>query len=429
MEGGLRMCLKKKYYISRIISIIILMTLIISVTGCTIQAKSANLMEGIEAETISEKKLDETFVNQTANFSVNLFQKTIKENENSFISPLSVLLALSMTANGANTITKEEMEALLAGGSSIEELNEYLYSYVKQLPSEKGSKLNIANSIWFRDDEKRFTVKQDFLQKNATYYGAAAFKSPFDDTTKKDINLWVKNNTDGMIDEIIDQIDQDTVMYLINAVVFDARWENVYKKNDIYSGEFTAWDGTKRSVKMMKSDESIYIEDDNATGFIKNYENGHYSFVTLLPKEGVSIEDYISSLTGEHFLSLLNNAKVANVSAQLPKFKFDYKVIMNDSLVSLGLDTSFNSDKADFSNLGNSINGNIYIGEVLHKSYISVDELGTKAGAVTKVEMKKGSAMMEYTVKLDRPFLFAIIDNNTKIPIFLGTVMDIGKGL
>lgn len=95
MEGGLRMFLKKKYYISRIISIIILMTLIISVTGCTIQAKSANLMEGIEAETISEKKLDETFVNQTANFSVNLFQKTIKENENSFISPLSVLLALS----------------------------------------------------------------------------------------------------------------------------------------------------------------------------------------------------------------------------------------------------------------------------------------------------------------------------------------------
>nr|WP_295680744.1 serpin family protein [uncultured Lachnoclostridium sp.] len=423
------MFLKKKYYISRIISIIILMTLIISITGCTIQAKSANLMEGIEAETISEKKLDETFVNQTANFSVNLFQKTIKENENSFISPLSVLLALSMTANGANTITKEEMEALLAGGSSIEELNEYLYSYVKQLPSEKGSKLNIANSIWFRDDEKRFTVKQDFLQKNATYYGAAAFKSPFDDTTKKDINLWVKNNTDGMIDEIIDQVDQDTVMYLINAVVFDARWEYVYKKNDIYSGEFTAWDGTKRCVKMMKSDESIYIEDDNATGFIKNYENGHYSFVTLLPKEGVSIEDYISSLTGEHFLSLLNNAKLANVSAQLPKFKFDYKVIMNDALISLGLDTSFNSDGADFSNLGNSTNGNIYIGEVLHKSYISVDELGTKAGAVTKVEMKDESAMMGYTVKLDRPFLFAIIDNNTKIPIFLGTVMDIGKGL
>lgn len=423
------MFLKKKYYISKIISILILMTLIISVTGCAIQAKSANLMEGIEAETISVKKLDDTFVNQTANFSVNLFQKTIKENENSFISPLSVLLALSMTANGANTITKEEMEALLAGGSSIEELNEYLYSYVKQLPSEKGSKLNIANSIWFRDDEKRFTVKQDFLQKNATYYGAAAFKSPFDDTTKKDINLWVKNNTDGMIDEIIDQIDQDTLMYLINAVVFDARWENVYKKNDIYSGEFTAWDGTKRSVKMMNSDESLYIEDDNATGFIKNYENGHYSFVALLPNNGVSIKEYITSLTGEHLLSILENAETAYVSAQLPKFKFEYELKMNDALIALGLNTSFDSNKADFSNLGNSTRGNIYIGEVLHKSYISVDELGTKAGAVTKVEMKDESAMMGYTVKLDRPFLFAIIDNNTKIPIFLGTVMDIGKGL
>jgi serpin B len=330
-----------------------------------------------------------------------------------------------MTANGANSTTKEEMELLLAGGSTIEELNEFLYSYVNQLPSEKGSKLNISNSSWFTNDENKFTVKQDFLQANANFYGAAAYKTPFDDTTIKDINLWVKNNTDGMIQEIIDDINQDTIMYLINAVVFDAKWKKVYKKKDISSGEFTAWNGTKRNVKMMKSDERLYIDDGNATGFIKNYQNDHYSFVTLLPNNEVSIEDYISTLTGEHLLSLIKNAKTASVSAQLPKFKFDYSIEMNDALKALGFVTSFDSDRANFSNLGSYPDGNIYIAEVLHKTFISVDELGTKAGAVTEVGMKGATTESGYRVILDRPFLFAIVDNETKLPVFIGTVMDI----
>ncbi|WP_312371943.1 serpin family protein [Lachnoclostridium sp.] len=414
-----------KRYFNRIVSISVLIALVFSIAGCAMKVQSANLMDGIKAETVSEINVDEKFITQTANFSVNLFKKVMKENENSLISPLSVLLALAMTANGANSTTKEEMELLLAGGSSIEELNEYLYSYVNQLPSEKNSKLNLANSIWFSDDENSFIVKQDFLQKNANFYGAAVFKSPFDDTTIKDINLWVKNNTDGMIDEIIDSIDRDTVMFLINAVVFDGKWKNVYKKNDIISGEFTSWNGTKRNVKMMNSNESLYIEDENATGFIKNYQNDHYSFVTLLPNDGVSIEDYISSLTGEHLLSIIENAKTVGVLAQLPKFKFDYTIKMNDALKNLGLVTSFDENRADFSNLGSSPDGNIYIKEVLHKAFISVDELGTKAGAVTKVEMAVETAALGYTVKLDRPFVFAIVDNKTNLPIFIGTVKDI----
>ncbi|ABX42382.1 serpin family protein [Lachnoclostridium phytofermentans] len=414
-----------KCYFHRIVSILVLFVLVFSITGCAMKVQSANLMDGLKAETVSKKTMDKKFITQTANFSVDLFKKSMKENENSLISPLSVLLALAMTANGADSITKEEMELLLAGGSSIDELNEYLYSYVNQLPSEKNSKLNIANSIWFRDDENNFTVKQDFLQKNANFYDAAAYKSPFDNTTIKDINLWVKNNTDGMIKEIIDKIDKDTIMYLINAVVFDARWENVYVKNDISSEEFTAWNGTKRKVKMMKSNERLYIDDGNATGFIKKYQNDQYSFVALLPNIEVSIEDYISSLTGEHFVSIIKNAQMTGVTAQLPKFKFDYSIEMNDALKDLGLLTSFDIKRANFSNLGSSPDGNIYIAEVLHKAYIDVDELGTKAGAVSKVGMKTKSAPFEFTVKLDRPFLFAIVDNKTNLPIFIGTVMNI----
>lgn len=415
-----------KLYVKRIVSIIAMTGVIFSTTGCSNKIKSTNLMKNVKASVVEKKELDENFIKQTANFSVKLFQKSVKENENSMISPVSVMMALSMTANGADTATKEEMEQLLAGGRSIDELNEFLYAYKNQLPSDADNKLSLANSIWFQDDKDRLNVEPDFLQKNANYYGAEAYESPFDKTTVEDINQWVKDHTGGMIDNMVDKIDKDSIMYLLNAVAFDAKWENPYTKNDVNSGEFTAWDGTIRSVDMMSSNEGLYLDDGTATGIIKNYKGGLYSFVALLPNEGINVNDYLESLTGEHLLSIIENAQSTTVVTRIPKFSYDYTIKMNDALKELGLQTAFDQDTADFSKLGSSSDGNIYIAEVLHKSYISVDELGTKAGAVTKVEMATESAMeTRHEVLLNRPFVYAIIDNNTKLPIFLGTVMDI----
>lgn len=415
-----------KFYVKRIASIIAITGVLFSMTGCSSKIKSTNLMKNVKASVVEKKDLDENFIKQTANFSMKLFQKSAEENKNSMISPVSVMMALSMTANGADTATKEEMEKLLAGGSTIDELNEYLYAYKNLLLSDEDNKLSIANAIWFRDDKDRLKVESDFLQKNANYYGAEAYESPFDKTTVDDINLWVEDHTDGMIDNMVDTINKDSVMYLLNAVAFDAKWENPYTKNDVNSGEFTAWDGTKQSVEMMTSDENLYLDDGNATGVIKNYKGGKYSFVALLPNEGVNVNDYLESLTGEHLLSIIENAESTTVVTRIPKFSYDYTIKMNDALKQLGLQTAFDQDTADFSKLGSSSDGNICIGEVLHKSFISVDELGTKAGAATKVEMVTESAMeTRYEVFLNRPFVYAIIDNTTKLPIFLGTVMDI----
>lgn len=415
-----------KLYVKKIVSVIAITGVLCSMTGCSNKIKSTNLMKNVKASVVEKKELDENLIKQTANFSMNLFQKSVKENENSLISPISVMLVLSMTANGADTTTKEEMEKLLAGGGSIDELNEYLYAYQNQLQSDSDNKLSIANSIWFRNDKDRLKVELDFLQKNANYYGAEAYESPFDQTTVEDINQWVKDHTDGMIDNMVDSINKDSIMYLFNAVVFDAKWEIPYTKNDVNSGDFTTYDGTIRRVDMMTSDESLYLDDENATGIIKNYKGGQYSFVALLPNEGINVNDYLQSLTGEHLLSIIENAESSKVVTKIPKFSYDYTIKMNDALKELGLQTAFDLDTADFSKLGTSSDGNIYIGEVLHKSYISVDEQGTKAGAVTKVEMATGSAMETgYEVFLNRPFVYAIIDNTTKLPIFLGTVMDI----
>ena len=417
----------KKTFLA-ILSLILICSMAVNLTGCATKVQAADLMEGVQANTVTGKAADDAFAQSQMRLAVELFQSSVLESkdENVLISPLSIQLALAMTANGANGNTKAEMEALLGGEISLEDLNEYLYSYVNNLPSAEKYKLQIANSIWFRDDEGRLQVEKDFLQKNADYYGAQAYKAAFDDQTLKDINNWVKDHTDGMIDSILDQIDEDAVMYLINALVFDAEWQHVYDKSDVYKGKFTNINGTEKQVDMMHSEETVYLQDENAIGFMKPYSGSKYNFAVLLPNEGVDIYEYIAGLTGESLMETLSTPQLGMVMATLPKFSYEYELTMNDVLKELGMPSAFIGDTADFSKMAHSSRGNIYIGDVLHKTFISVDELGTKAGAVTKVQMNDESApMSEWVVTLNRPFVYMIIDNETNLPVFIGTVMDL----
>ena len=417
----------KKMFLA-ILSLILICSMAVNLTGCATKVQAADLMEGVQANTVTSKAVDDAFAQSQMRLAVDLFQASVLESkdENVLISPLSIQLALAMTANGADGDTKAEMEALLGGEISLENLNEYLCSYVNNLPSAEKYKLQIANSIWFRDNEGRLQVEKDFLQKNADYYGAQAYKAAFDDQTMKDINNWVKDHTDGMIDSILDQIDEDAVMYLINALVFDAEWQHVYDKSDVYKGKFTNIDGAEKQVDMMHSEETVYLQDENATGFMKPYSGSKYNFAVLLPNEGVDIYEYIAGLTGEELMETLSTPQLGMVMATLPKFSYEYELTMNDVLKELGMPSAFSGSTADFSKMAHSSRGNIYIGEVLHKTFISVDELGTKAGAVTKVQMNDECAVMsEWVVTLNRPFIYMIIDNDTNLPVFIGTVMDV----
>lgn len=386
-----------------------------------------NLMEKITASKTPIKTADSDFIFNSADFALELFKKSASSDENSMISPLSVLLALSMTANGADGNTLAQMEKVLGSSFTIDELNEYLRGYIGSLTSTDKAKLSIANSIWFRSDDNSIQVNKDFLQTNADYYNADAYSAAFDEQTLTDINNWVSDKTDGLITSILDKIPGEAVMYLINAMVFDAAWQEVYSKEQISEGTFNADNGTAQTVSMMRSEESKYLDDGKATGFIKPYADGQYSFVALLPNADVSIQDYIASMTGEGFTGTIANAKSGVVYATLPKFTSEYKIEMNAALNSLGIEDAFSSQLADFSRLGNSSLGNIFISSVLHKTYISVDELGTKAGAVTSVEMSVTSMPVTdyYTVTLDRPFVYAIVDNNTNLPLFIGSVLNI----
>ena len=372
-----------------------------------------------------------TFEDAYTDLAVALFQQTaaVNQDKNMLISPLSIQLALAMTANGADGQTRQEMETLLGGGIPLEDLNAYLHTYVEKLPSEEKAKLSIANSIWFRDEAKRLTVEEAFLQTNSDYYSAEVFQRPFDETTVKEINNWVDHNTDGMIDQIIDQIDELTMMYLINAMAFDAEWADPYYETAIREGSFTDISGKEQTVTVMHGSEEQYLSDGKATGFLKPYSGGKYSFAVLLPNEGEDLYDYISSLTAEELTKTLDSAENATVITQLPKFSYEFSLNMNDTLKKMGMPTAFDPDKADLSKLGSSTAGNLYIGKVLHKTFIQVDGLGTKAGAVTVVEIPAAGAFEPdpniKEVIVDRPFVYMIVENETNLPLFIGCVTEI----
>ena len=408
-----------------IISLLLVCAMAVNLTGCTMKVQAKDLMEGIIPNQVNA--LDDLSAQNAdvTDFAIRLFKASEESGKNTLISPLSVLCALAMTANGAEEETLAQMEEVL--GMTIEELNLYLYSYMKNLPQGDKYKLSLANSIWFTEDE-RFTVNQDFLQTNADYYGADIYKAPFDKQTLKDINNWVKQNTDEMIPEILDQIPSEAIMYLVNALAFEAEWSEIYEKHQVKDGEFTKEDGTKQDVKFMYGSEGTYFEDEKATGFMKRYVGGKYAFVALLPDEGVTVSEYIASLDGESLNALLANSQYATVHTSIPKFETEYKVEMSEILKSMGMTEAFDMYNADFEGLGTSTDGNIYISRVLHKTFISVGEKGTKAGAATIVEMKDGAAAEPTEPKevyLDRPFVYMLVDCENNIPFFIGTMMDV----
>lgn len=380
-----------------------------------------NMMSGITARDVNvENTPSETQTVTITDFSLRLLQSSLQENENTLISPLSVIYALGMTANGADGETLAQMEETF--GLSTEEVNRYLYTYNHSLPQGDQYQLRLANAIWFCDRED-LVFEVDFLQTNADWYGAGLYKAPFDDSTLREINDWVEVNTDGLIRDILDEIRDDAVMYLVNALAFDAEWETIYKEYQIYGGIFTSADGNGQEAEMMHSEESCYLEDEYATGFVKYYADRSYAFAALLPNEGVSLEEYTAFLNGERLNKLFADAQTITVYAAIPKFECEYDLEMSQVLQAMGMTDAFDDVLADFSRMGHSARGNIHINRILHKTYIAVDERGTKAGASTVVEMTDESAPMNTkTVHLDRPFLYMLIDCEENLPIFIGTL-------
>lgn len=356
-------------------------------------------------------------------FAIRLYRASY-DGKNTLLSPLSVLAALAMTANGATGETRTQMERTL--GMTVEELNDFFTARLADLPNDENCTLTLADAIWIRNDE-RLTVKDAFLKTNADVYRAEAFCTPFDRNAVGEINRWVTEKTDGMIDGILDGVPRDELkMLILNALAFDAKWMQPYRQeSEIRRGDFTKENCDKVKVEFLLSTENLYLTDgDRAVGFVKHYAGGRYAFAALLPSKGTAVADYIASLDGKRIATILKNRQDVPVITELPKFEVRSELLLNDPLKNLGMTAAFDDETADFSGITDSMP--LYISRVLHKTCIEVGEAGTRAAAVTGVYLNDYGMAPENpkTVTLDRPFVYLIYDVENNLPLFIGTLND-----
>lgn len=379
-----------------------------------------DLTEGISKNESASKAPDDEFKAAASSFAAELFKDNYSKGKTTLVSPLSVLTALALVQNGAQGNTLAQLERVL-GGLDRDALNKYMRAYCDFLSA--GDELKIANSVW---TDSSVEAKQAFLQKAVDSYSAQIFSALLSSKkTVSSINSWVKKNTDGMIPKIIENADRDAVMMLINAVAFEAKWETPYTNDDIEKLEFNSYSGKSKKTEFMCSTESVYLSDSDAVGFMKPYKNGRFAFAALLPNEDVNIDDYIASLSGEKLMKIFSSAKKnEEVDVKMPKFKAEYSTQLIDTLKKMGIEDAFDRKSADFSSLIDKNDG-AYIGTVMHKTFIEVDQEGTRAAAATLVGISKMSMPAINPVCLNRPFVYMIVDTETNLPLFIGVQTEI----
>ncbi len=396
--------------------------------GCTFREKeisSTELSKSYTRTATTTLPVKDAFENRMGDFAFEFFKNTLTADgsvkPNELISPISAAMCLGLLNNGARGNTQTQITSLF--GMTTAQFNQGFYEYASSLYSGKNCRVEVANSIWMKDNALQ--VEPDFLQANADWYGAQAYASPFDQSTLEDINNWCYNHTQGKIKKVLDEIPPLAVMYLINTLDFDAKWDTPYKREQIEGGIFFNQSGSTADVKMLRSTESFYLEDENAVGFTRPYKDGKYSFMAMLPNEGVDIHEYLNSLDGEKWRELWENGYGREVHAAIPEFSYERELTLNETLYHMGVTDMFSPELADFSGIDKT--QPLFCALVKQKSFIQVDRNGTKAASVTYGAMKGMAAdpSMAVYITLDRPFFYAIVDNEYKLPLFLGAVVNL----
>ncbi len=362
-------------------------------------------------------------------FGINLFKEVLQAEDpgtNVMISPLSVSLALAMTYNGADGDTKTAMEETLElAGLTTEQINENYKFLIDALSSVDPKVLmSIANSIWYKHT---FPVEQDFIDVNQSYYYAEVSPLDFGDPNAVNIiNGWIADKTNDLIQDMLDFIPPDAVMYLINAIYFKGIWKFEFDENETEEEPFYLSNGTTKDVPMMVQEESFnFLSNEWVQAVEMPYGQGNYSMIVLLPRSGKTLNEVVDALSNETWSNWLGDfRKEEKVVIHLPRFKFEYEDSLNNELINMGMGIAFDPGNADFSKI--NPDRELFISRVIHKSFIEVNEEGTEAAAVTVVEIRETSIPGEtfITFRVDQPFLFAIKEKYTNTIIFIGRVMD-----
>ena len=379
---------------------------------------------------VTASELTELVDGNTA-FAFDLYQELSKEEGNLFYSPYSISVALAMTYAGARNETEQQMADTLNFTLPQDRLHPALNGLDLELASRgegaegkdgEGFRLNIANSIWGQED---FEFLDEFLDVLAENYGAGLRLLDFinaPEASRITINDWVSDRTEGRIEDLIPQgaIDILTRLVLTNAIYFNAAWLNPFSEDMTEDGAFNLLDGSEVTVPMMTQTESFgYVQGEGYQAVELLYDGRELSMVIVLPDNG-EFEDFEGTLDADLVDAITNDLKYRKVTLTMPKFEFESEFGLVNTLAAMGMPVAF-STVADFS--GMTGYRDLFISDILHKAFVSVDEAGTEAAAATAVIMSLTAAPEQpVEVTLDRPFIFLIRDIETGAVLFVGRV-------
>ena len=403
-----------------IIRIVALLLSIIMLTGCAHNTITAHILTGDKItplEVTAEAAWD---FSPVGDLGARLLSCAVSQGEqNPVISPLSAYICLTMAMNGADADTLAAFEQVM--GADMDYANlicRTLMSSFKNIGG--GTELALACSAWCDDSAQ---IKEEFLRAIVTHMEADVFMADLSSKADiKAINNWVNSKTKGLIPTLHDDpYSEDTMLVLLNALYMNAKWQRPFEGWRTHQSAFTTAYGEEMLTDFMSMDgDLLYIDAEDAKGILLPYKDQRLAFIALLPERDLA--DYVSSLTGEKLFNAVQSASEEFAHLWLPKFDFEYDRSMTEDLSVLGLEIAFDPDKANFIPMGSGPNGELYLSEVYQKVKIIVDEEGTEAAAVTEAAAAEGAAMIEPTeIYFDRPFLYAVVETATGMPLFLGT--------
>jgi serpin B len=361
-------------------------------------------------------------------FALKLFKEINAQqpNDNLFISPLSVAMALGMAYNGADGETQAAMQqALELEGMSVQQVNEAYRDLIDLLfELDPLVQFDLANSIWYREN---ITFEQAFLDVNRDYFDAMVSGLDFSlPSAANTINAWVRENTGGKIEEIVaSPIPNYVVMYLINAVYFNGTWTYQFDRSLTREAPFTLSTGNEQTVEMMfyaGEADVTYTTTDLFEAIDLPYGGQAFTMTVLLPREGVLVEAVVDALDSESWSAWMAGLTETSAKVSMPKFTLEYEIELNDALSALGMEVAFIENVANFSKMRPE--KDLYISKVTHKTFVDVHEEGTEAAAATSVEIGIVCACGPLEFRVDRPFVFAIREKYSGTIIFMGKIVD-----
>jgi serpin B len=413
---------------------VLMATLMLGLAACP-RASAGELIKSDKqrdtAPEVNESELA-TLVDGNSAFAFNLYQQLRDKEGNLFYSPYSISLALAMTYAGARGETEQQMADALSFTLPQNQLHPAFNALALELASRgegargkdgDGFRLNIVNAIWGQRD---YEFLAEFLDRLAVNYGAGLRVLDFvgaPEESRVAINDWVAEQTEDRIEDLIPAglINPNTRLVLTNAIYFNAAWLYPFEEDLTRDGAFYLLDGSKATVPMMHQTEAFgYAEGDGYQAVELPYDGDELSMVILLPASG-QFETFEAALDAEQVEGIIGSLENREVNLTMPKFEFDSSFSLKEALSALGMPIAF-SDGADFSRMTG--NRDLFIADVVHKAFVSVDEAGTEAAAASGVVMELTAMPETVEVTIDRPFIFLIRDIETGAILFVGRTLN-----